>query len=170
MNITDKTAGLTAEILKSRFYYSAKTGLFTYSKDLPGQDIRAGDLAGYIRDNGYRYICIDNRQYSAHRLVWLYVYGRWPSRLIDHKNGDKGDNRLFNLREATVSQNLSNGKIRSNNTSGFKGVTKCKSCWKAQITHNSQVIYLGLFPTRERAHEAYINTANKLQGEFARAA
>lgn len=127
MIITDKATGVTAKSLRSRFAYSEESGIFTYKDNLSGQNIQAGDVAGYVRDNGYRYICVGNRQYSAHRLVWLYAYGQWPSRLIDHKNGDKSDNRIANLREATVSQNLSNGKIRSNNTSGYKGVTKCKN-------------------------------------------
>jgi hypothetical protein len=40
-------------------------------------------------------------------------------------------------------------------------------CWQASIKHNKKVIYLGCFHTKEEAHFAYRNAANRLHGEFA---
>jgi hypothetical protein len=56
-------------------------------------------------------------KYSAHRLAWFYVHGKWPQSGIDHRNGDIGDNRIENLREATQAQNCANkrglGKLKA---------------------------------------------------------
>ena len=49
----------------------------------------------------YTDIHIDGYSYKAHRLVWLYVYGKWPEYTIDHVNREKSDNRLCNLRGRT---------------------------------------------------------------------
>ena len=41
---------------------------------------------------------------------------------IDHIDGNSKNNKIENLREATLSQNCQNQKIRNTNTSGTKGV------------------------------------------------
>jgi len=43
----------------------------------------------------------------AHRIIWYKIYKRLPES-IDHINRDSLDNRLLNLREATISQNSFN--------------------------------------------------------------
>jgi hypothetical protein len=72
--------------------------------------MKAGDPAGSSR-GGYTYIRIDRKRYAAHRLAWLYVYGTFPPRLLDHINGCPGDNRIGNLREATPHQNAGNTRL-----------------------------------------------------------
>jgi len=170
MKITDVQSELTQSILRNNLNYIPESGIFTWIKPPKYQTLEPGDLAGYLRSNGYWYIGLNNRTYSAHRLAWLYVYGEWPKHIIDHINGVKSDNRIDNLRQASMSQNKSNGALYSSNTSGLKGVVKCKNKWKAQITHKQVVVYLGLFNTKEEAHEAYLQAAQQLQGEFAKAA
>ena len=170
MKITDVKTDLTRESLMGILRYIPESGIFTWVKPPAHQTLKSGDLAGYLRDNGYWYIKINRRAYSAHRLAWLYVHGEWPTHLIDHINGIKSDNRIENLRQANKSQNCANGKLRTHNTSGLKGVSKFKNKWRAQITHNQVVIYLGLFNTKEEAHEAYLQAAQRLHGEFAKAA
>jgi len=56
------------------------------------------------------------------------------------------------------------------NTSGFKGVTWIKQSqkWAAQIQHNGQNHYLGLFNTAEEAHAVRCEAAHRLHGKFAR--
>ena len=170
MKITDIESTLTADLLKTVLDYDKGSGRFSWKIPPANQTLSVGDLAGYLRGNGYWYIKINGRGYSAHRLAWLYVNGEWPGYIIDHVNGVKSDNKIANLRQADKSQNGSNSALRSSNTSGFKGVTKCKNKWKAQITHNQVVVYLGLFNTKEEAHEAYLKAASERQGVFARAA
>lgn len=81
------------------------------------------------------------------------------------------DNRKLNLRVATYTQQRANTLPRSNNTSGFKGVSYVAHCrkWKAQLNINGKVTYLGMRTTAEAAYrELYIPAAKAEFGEFAR--
>lgn len=92
---------------------------------------------------------------------------------IDHKNCLPGENQRSNLREATKSQNMANTHRRSNNTSGFKGVSwdKVNRKWIARIrVPGGKYLNLGRFQDPARANAAYAAKALALYGEFARAA
>lgn len=93
-----------------------------------------------------------------------------PGNRVDHRSVDSLDNRRFNLREATHAQNMCNSGKRSNNTSGYKGVTWSKQHrkWLAQIRLNRINHFLGLFDDPKLAHQAYCEAAKRLHGEFAR--
>jgi hypothetical protein len=162
---------LTPEQLRSMLSYDPETGEFIWMVK-PNGRVNAGVIAGSILNNrGYRLIGIHGRRLLAHRLAWLYTFGRWPSSEIDHINGNRRDNRISNLREASKSENQSNRGPNKNNTSGFKGVKfhKKTSKWQAQITKDRKRYNLGLFHTPEAAHVAYESAAKKFYGEFARA-
>ena len=113
---------IDAPELRRLLSYDPKTGDFRWRVSRGG-GVRAGDLAGTLHSGGYWQIYVNNRLYLAHRLAWLYVYGKWPDKGIDHKNGIRTDNRICNLREATASQNGANKGRLTRNTSGFKGVS-----------------------------------------------
>jgi hypothetical protein len=96
------------------------------------------------------------------------VTGEWPTGLIDHQNGDGTDNRWANLRLATSSLNAANSRRRSDNTSGFKGVSRCRGArWRASIQLNGKFKHLGHFDTPEEAHAVYCAAAANYFGEFA---
>ena len=86
---------------------------------------------------------------------------------IDHINRNSLDNRKANLRVCTQQQNTFNQGISKNNTTGFKGVTKKNNKWIAQIMHNRQHIYLGIFNSPQKAAHAYNTKAKELFGEYA---
>lgn len=117
-------------------------------------------------------IGIDGTRYLAHRLAFLYMTGAWPDCDVDHINLDRADNRWGNLRQATRSQNMANGKLRSSNTSGFKGVTWVSrlSKWRAEIVKDGRKKAIGHFATPECAHAAYMAEAGRVFGEYARSA
>jgi hypothetical protein len=161
----------TAEELRHHMRYSPDTGVFVWVNPVTNA-IKAGDVAGAYDLHGYRNISFLGKKYKAHRLAWLYVYGEWPPSHIDHINGQRGDNRLCNLRASTRSQNQANQGLRANNRTGFKGISLNRQTnrWFARIKHKNKTKYLGHFDTPEEAHAAYAVMARHLNGEFARVA
>lgn len=149
--------------LKELLHYNPATGEFTWLVD-KGQRARKGVAINGIRVGGYMVIRIDNKNYRAHRLAWLYQTGEFPKEEVDHINGVKSDNCWDNLRDVSRSHNQQNQKISLNNTSGFKGVSFIKATgkWRAYIRVKSKVINLGCcFSTPIEAALARCNFENK---------
>jgi len=94
--------------------------------------------------------------------------GRARRNRFDHINGDKADNRVCNLREATNQQNHANRGAQRNSTSGVKGVYwfKPQQKWKAQICVNKRSIVLGYFATKEEAITARKAAEDKYHGHW----
>lgn len=155
--------------LRELIEYNPETGAMVWLKPTSNR-VKTGARAGSLGGNGYWQIKLDGVVYNYHRIAWFYAKGVWPDRWIDHKNGDITDNRLENLRLSTISQNAGNSKIRSNNTVGFKGVERKRGKFSARIKCGGYRLNLGVFKKAEEAHEAYIEAAKRLFGEFARAA
>ncbi len=159
---------LTAERLRYLLDYHPESGIFRWKGGRNGATF--GSRAGTrVQPRGYRRIRIENAYYPEHRLVWLYVYGRWPVKTIDHRNGDPADNRLENLREATAQENSSNTRKTIPNQWGFRGVKKrCgRPGFTAMIRHQGHRYYIGVFATPEAAHAAYVEADRKFRGDFA---
>jgi hypothetical protein len=150
---------LTPERLREVLDYDPETGVFRW-KIVPRGKRKAGDVAGGYNQLGYLVIGIDREIYRAQRLVWLYVYGHWPTKPLDHINRDKTDNRLSNLREVTPSQNSWNSSLFRNNTSGVKGVYKVGKKWRVLIQSNGRRKSLGTYDTVERACAIYRKAEN----------
>lgn len=141
------------------------TDLFRYS-DGNLYWLKSGKLAGWLKN--YRYVCVNNVHTQVHRVIWEMHNGPIPEGyFIDHINKDKLDNRLINLRLATKSQNEANTTKRKNNTSGFKGVYKWKTKFRAKLQHNGEEHHLGYFNTPEEAAIAYNKKAIEVYGEYA---
>lgn len=157
---------LTAKRLRELVAYDPKTGLFTCIAPRIGR--RVGDIERRIAGPGYIAFCIDGRQYTAHRLAWLYMHGELPPAEIDHINGQRTDNRLSNLRLADRIQNAANVKTHRDNKSGLKGVFPMRRRWSAQIKVRGITHHLGTFDTPAEAHAAYIKAARRLRDKLAR--
>lgn len=158
---------ITQEKLKGIVNYNSDTGLMTWST--PRKGCVVGAEVGTITPLGYRSVHLEGYRYLVHRLAWLFVYGEWPSGQIDHKNRDRLDNRISNLRVATPSQNQANKGMRSDNTSAVKGVTwdAEKKKWISAIHVDGKRKFLGRFDKLEDAAFSYSLAAKRYFGEFA---
>lgn len=161
--ITRKLTGKIRELLE----YNPETGEFFWKLSLRGH-VRAGDVAGSVYSNGYRYIEIDSLDYRAGRLAWFFVTGEDPADFVDHQDGIRDNNRFGNLRLATNSQNQANAFWRTN-TSGIKGVRyqADRRKWIAMITVKGKQRNLGRFASIVDAAKAYRAAAIDAWGEFA---
>lgn len=153
------------DYLHSLFRYDPETGHLLWRVKRHGQ---RRPEAGWSRPSDYVQVRIDGRVYNAHRLIWKMVTGADPEEIIDHRNGTRNDNRWSNLRAATLSFNQANSGVRKHNTTGFKGVSKCRKMWVARICFEGKQKVIGRFKTKEDAHAAYQRAATNTFGEFAR--
>ena len=109
-----------------------------------------------------------NHPMLVHAAVAMAFYGQRPVEngkrmVIDHINGNVGDNRPCNLRYCTNSQNV--GK-QSANKRPWLGATKSRNKWKAVIVKGGVRHYLGLFNSRDEALEARKTKEKELLGDF----
>lgn len=107
----------------------------------------------------------DGRRTS--QLMHSMITG-WP--LVDHFDHDGLNNRRWNLRPATGSQNSANSRVYLKaKSSRFKGVTwyRRNRKWGARICVNGTHRHLGLFTSEEDAALAYNAAALKAFGEYA---
>jgi hypothetical protein len=166
----EKESLLTAEKVKSLLHYDPNTGDFTWLCDPHTGPRRKGSIAGVIGNFGYRLIKISQKRYLAHRLAWLMVHGSWPEFDVDHINGDRGDNRIENLRAATRAENCANRRLESFGVSGAKGVfwNKKLEKWQVGLKKGKLRKHVGLFSDLNEAKAAYVREAEKFFGQFAR--
>ncbi len=135
---------MTQQIVRDILDYDADTGVFRWRKTRSSNATK-GSIAGTISTNGYRQINISGTRYLAHRLAWLYMFGYEPPHTIDHINRVRDDNRISNLRLATISQNTFNQPRRKE--SAINGVSwhKVANKWRAYISVNGRFKHLGCY-------------------------
>ena len=161
---------ISVERVRELLDYDPASGLFHWKAKSARRTI-VGSQAGYPEWNGYIRIGIGGRIYFAHVVAWLLVHGDWPKSQLDHINGNRADNRIENLREATARQNARNRKTRRDNIARLKGVCvrPCKTKpYQAVICEDGRRISLGYFETKEAAHAVYCTAASNLFAEFSR--
>jgi hypothetical protein len=135
----------------------------------------AGKFAGGLDPStGYLRLMIDCRHYYVHRVVWLHTKGYWPPKDLDHKDGDKTNCAIGNLRPATKAQNNRNRRDPPRRRPGPRGSWQDRR-GKFQVKietggangKRGKSVYLGTFATAEAAERAYREGISDLHGEFA---
>jgi len=156
------------DLLREKFDLDADRGLLIRRQTYHG--FKAGDVAGYLRPCGYRYIKLKGKPYAAHRIIYFMATGEDPGLLmVDHINGKPDDNRLCNLRLANIKQN---GRHRannlSNNKSGHRGVWQNKSTgrWHVNVYLDGKSLQR-VRNTKEEAAQLAASLRAEHYGEFA---
>jgi len=163
------------EELRRRFSYDPESGIIR-TREREGHDALslaynrryANKPIGCLMNVGYWWIKVGKCCHLGHRIAWALHYGAWPDGELDHRDGNKLNNAITNLRRSNRVQNSVNSR-RSGGASIYKGVTRAKDRkkWRCYIKSAGQSIYLGTFAREEDAAEAYMRAAQEIQGEFA---
>jgi len=129
------------------FKYDPVTGILS--------NLLKGRGAGtcYVNNFGYLTVKVKGNSIPSHRLAWFLYYKKWPQYHIDHINGIKTDNRIFNLRDVVNKENCKNQKLAKNNTTGFLGVSwqQSRKKYQATVCVDGKDIHLGRYVEFEEA-------------------
>lgn len=119
-------------------------------------------------------IGLNGKYYYASRLIFLWHKGYFPIE-VDHWDNDSLNNRINNLRDASISQNRANRSSHKGSTSKYLGVSLSKvkhknktyNYWKSGLCINREYKYLGTFKSEIEAAKAYNEAALIYHKEFA---
>lgn len=117
----------------------------------------------------YWVIKIGRKAFRRGRLVYLAAHGRFPEPCLDHINGNSIDDRIGNIREATVTENAWNHKTRKrrhNLPMGVRIIPK-SGRFEARISCRGKQFHLGAHDTPQEAHRVYLAKRRELFHEFA---
>ncbi len=121
------------------FTYNPETGIFTRKISISNQvkDTVAGTLS---KSTGYIILSICGKKYRANRVACVMHHGKQIPKgmCIDHKNGDKSDNRICNLRVMSAAKN--SGIVGANGKKPH-GINKIKDMWRARVKINGKQIW-----------------------------
>jgi hypothetical protein len=123
-----------------------------------------------INNSGRHYVCLCNKgsifsNSNVYVLVARAFLGHKPcgyKLVVDHKDNNPLNDRLYNLQVISQRQNMSKEKRGS---SKYTGVCWAKSLdkWKSYIYINGKLKHLGYFTDEKEASQAYINELNKIK-------
>lgn len=121
-------------------------------------DWHAGNLSVYGKNKTKRYKSkIGTATYYVHRLICMAFKSNYSKDLVvDHINGDGTNNHVSNLRCVTNRENGLNQVIHRNGKLPGCSFHKETGKYSSQCKHNKIKYHIGLFPTEQEAHEAYV--------------
>ena len=159
---------ITQSELKELVNYDKDSGIFTWKKKTSNR-VKVGSVVGNLHNCGYIEMRVGGTRCLAHRLAFLYEHGYMPN-LVDHVNGNKQDNRICNLREATYQRNAYNSKIRSDNKSGVRCVSwnKTSNKWEVRVKLNGKLNHYGNYSDLDVAKKVADKIRNLEHKEFYR--
>ncbi|HAL69296.1 MAG TPA: Fis family transcriptional regulator [Pseudomonas sp.] len=158
---------ITHQKLKEQYHYSPLAGVFEKRVGSKRKGYKWVLVGRVVDESGYQVICVGGKRYFAHRLAWFYIHGEWPDGHIDHRDGDRLNNAIANLRIATPAQNAHNAQTPITNKSGVKGVSFSGGSWTAQVAVSRKPVFMKRFKTKEEAEQAVRLARIEAHGEFA---
>jgi flagellar biosynthesis regulator FlaF len=115
---------------------------------------KKGQESGSLSSNGYYGMFFKRKRYSIHRIVYFLNTGVDPEeKQVDHIDGNRLNNKIWNLRLATHKQNSNNREKQENNASGITGVyleTRTNK-HRAFLKYNGKMISFGRFCNKDKA-------------------
>ena len=115
-------------------------------------NMKAGDIAGTVKDTGHCIVNFYGKRFHVHRIVWALHHHQDPGFCtIDHIDRNPSNNDPDNLRLATHEGQLRNTKDRPSEYG--RGVHKNDNRYYARITIGSKTVSLGGFDTAEKARQ-----------------
>ena len=170
-----QTKQVPLEVINELYYYQDGR---LHHKIVQRNGVQAGDVVGCLHGSGYLITSIKKKQFQVHRLIYQLCHQiELASEVsIDHIDGNKLNNLIENLRPCTFRENACNKKKPSNNTSGYKNISKSKidkrepnECWKVHIRTSDSRIQKN-FPYTEAGLADAITFRDKMlpiiHGEF----
>lgn len=151
--------------VKGRFDYDPESGIFI--------DKSTGKPAGRPDEHGYLRVQLGGKRVGLHRVAFLWMLGHWPQHFVDHVNGKVDDNRWFNLRPATSSQNAKNRRaVKSSiDAKGWHKGVKVTSGGRYRVTLTADGVCYnipGSFDSAAQAEKAYRDACHRMFGQFER--
>lgn len=140
--------------MKDLIAYNPDTGVLTWKVDRGS--VKAGEVVSSKHKKGYLQVRVDGRLYLAHRVAVFLHTGKWPEKLVDHRNGVKDDNRWSNLREASQTVNMQNLRKAPGSKKLPLGVRSRGDKFTSQIRVDGETVHLGTFDTEHEASSAYL--------------
>jgi hypothetical protein len=129
-----------------------------------------------INNKGYKQVDLWNngekKTMKIHRLIAeTFISNPDNKTCVDHKDNDRLNNNIENLRWSTFQENSQNTKLSIKNSSGIKGISfdKKMNKWSAYIQIDGKKKHLGYFENIEDAKNARQKFANKIFGEYTNA-
>jgi hypothetical protein len=132
---------MSLKAAKGMLDFDPATGVFTWKQAPKFKPQLLGKVAG-TNSRGYVKLKIGQEQIAAHRLAWEWFHNEEPPAEIDHIDGNKQNNAIWNLRDGTKGVNTMNrGMHRSGE---LVGVNFYRDKWQARMGKAGDFLYHGL--------------------------
>lgn len=147
---------LDIDVKNGKCYW--KNTISKYHRNLIGKEAGTPQTS---RGKTYWVVRINGKGYKRSHIVYWKRYGKLPSCVIDHKDGNSLNDKIENLRDVSYQMNSQNRK------SGYRGKVlpigvrkgytnkNGETRYSSRIKHNGITIYLGGYKTPEEAAQAY---------------
>ena len=160
---------MSALVEKYKQHLDYKDGALYWKEDRYSQKCK-GKMSGTQDSNGYLRVRVRElgNAILVHRIVFAMHHGYFPE-FVDHIDGNKSNNRIENLREATKAENCRNAKTPVHNTSGVKNVSwyRRNKKWGVCLSINNRKRFFGLYDDLELADLVAHEARSKFYGAFA---